>query len=349
MKLQFEILVIPKRVPLTISRGTVSESRCLWIQIEQEGVEGWGEAGPFSAGGPPQTLDQIQTTLQAITPRLEPYSPWQRQTLEWILQSNSVPSAVKAAIDMALYDWMGKALQQPIWTLWGLDRHQCPLTSVTIGISSPDAAQQRTLAWLDLADLRAFKVKLGSPQGIGADQAMLVAVQSCLPTDALLTVDANGGWSLQEALIMTEWLAEHGVQYVEQPLNPSCDAELPILKAHSPLPIFVDESCFDSQDLSVLASTIDGINIKLMKSGGLTEALKMIHMARGYHLQIMVGCYGHTTLANSAAAQLGPLVDYLDLDSHLNLQQDPFKGAYLDQGRLLPSAQPGLGVDWVGF
>ena len=116
------------------------------------------------------------------------------------------------------------------------------------------------------------------------------------------------------------------------------------VKQSSPLPLFVDESCFHSCDIPPLANSIDGVNIKLMKSGGLTEAIRMVHTAKSHRLQVMFGCYSNSTLANTAAAQLAPLADYLDLDSHLNLIDDPFTGATLEQGKLLPNNLPGLGV-----
>lgn len=144
---------------------------------------------------------------------------------------------------------------------------------------------------------------------------------------------------------MCHWLENYGIKYVEQPLSPLASLqELSQLSQQSPLPIFVDESCFNSRDIPPLADSVQGINIKMMKSGGLTEALRMIHTAKACGLQVMFGCYSDSILANTAAAQLSPLADYLDLDSHLNLLDDPFIGASLENGRLLPNDLPGLGV-----
>jgi L-alanine-DL-glutamate epimerase-like enolase superfamily enzyme len=144
---------------------------------------------------------------------------------------------------------------------------------------------------------------------------------------------------------MCRRLASVGVKYVEQPLPRGEEDKLGELKARSPLPIFVDESCLTSGDIPQLADRVHGINIKLMKAGGLTEAMRMVHTARAYGLQVMFGCYSDSSLSNTAAAHLSPLADYLDLDSHLNLIDDPFTGALVQEGRVLPNDQPGLGVE----
>jgi muconate cycloisomerase len=195
-----------------------------------------------------------------------------------------------------------------------------------------------------MGDVRAFKVKLGSPAGAEADRAMFAAVQAALPAGTRVSVDANGGWSLNTAIAMADWLAARGVDHLEQPLPRGREAELPALRASSALPIMVDESCRTSEELADLVGSIDGINIKLMKCGGLDGALRLIATARAHGLSILLGCYGNTALANTAAAQLGGLVDYLDLDSHLNLADDPFRGAELREGSLHLSTKPGFGV-----
>jgi muconate cycloisomerase len=177
-----------------------------------------------------------------------------------------------------------------------------------------------------------------------ADQAMMAAVLEVVPPGAKVSIDANGGWSLKDAIAMSSWLAERGVTYIEQPLPMGQEADLPTLYQVSPLPIFVDESCFTSRDIPALADRVHGINIKLMKSGGLTEALRMVYTAQAHGLQIMFGCYSDSALANTAAAHLAPFADHLDLDSHLNLVDDPFTGAISQDGRVIPNFMPGLGV-----
>ncbi|BAY93943.1 MULTISPECIES: dipeptide epimerase [unclassified Tolypothrix] len=343
MQLQVKIFTVNKRFPLTISRGTTAQTTNVWVSIYQDGIEGWGEASPFGVGNHSQSTEKIKEALQEIAPILQPFSPLQRQQVEQALIAVQAPSAVRAAVDMAMHDWLGKLVGLPLWQLWGLDRHLIVPTSVTIGINSPAAAKARARDWLEFTDVRVFKVKLGSPDGIDADRKMFLAVREEAPNLEFF-VDANGGWSLPDAIAMTSWLADLGIKYVEQPLPRGQEQSLAELKARSPLPIFVDESCFTSTDIPQLANYVDGINIKLMKSGGLTEAMRMVHTAKAYGLQVMFGCYSDSSLANTAAAQLAPLADYLDLDSHLNLINDPFTGALIKEGRVLPNDLPGLGV-----
>lgn len=344
MRLRAITFTVHKRIPLTISRGTYRENPIVGVQVEHEGIQGWGEACPFSIVDPPQTLTDLLSGIQALTPLVEDCTPWERQRLEEQWQGLGIPSAILAAVDMALYDWMGKRVKQPLWRLWGLDPGRCPLTTVTLGIATPEQAQARAQQWMEQVQARAFKLKLGHPEGIEADQDMVLAVQEVVPVGSLLTVDANGGWTLEESLHMCNWLAGQGVACIEQPLERGLEQQMTTLWHQSPIPILADESCLDSRDIRDLVGCVHGINIKLMKCGGLTEALRMIHTARAYGLHIMLGCYGNTALANTAAAHLGPLVDYLDLDSHLNLTDDPFEGAMMDEGRLVPSERYGLGV-----
>lgn len=345
MEIELRPYTVNKRFALTIARGTSNQNQNLAVGITADHVTGWGEAVPFSIGSQSQSFDRISTALQAFIPHLTAYHPLQRQSIEHLTIQHQLPSAAIAAIDLALYDWLGKSVGLPLWKLWGLDRDKIVPISVTVGISTPEAARARIRGWLEVFDARFLKIKLGNPLGIGADREMMLAVKTEMP-DAKLTVDANGGWNLADAIWMSQWLADLGVVYLEQPLARGNEAQLGDLKQQSPLPIFADESCFTSRDIPGLVGKVDGINIKLMKAGGLTEAIRSIDTARAHGLQVMFGCYSDTALANTAAAQLSPLADYLDLDSHLNLIDDPFVGAKLIDGRLVPGDLPGLGVNW---
>lgn len=343
MQIHAQLFTVHKRFPLTISRGTTAQTTNVWVRVEHDGIEGWGEASPFSLGDRRQTTERIEAAIKQVTPLLQAISPIEQQRIWSILQDVQMPSSAQAAIDLALHDWLGKRIGLPLWQLWGLDCDRIVPTSVTIGINSPEGARARVREWLTLTEVRVLKVKLGNPDGIDADRAMLMAVREEAPTLELY-VDANGGWNLEDAVTMCHWLADFDVKYVEQPLPRGEEKSLPQLKQRSPLPIFVDESCLTSRDIPQLANCVHGINIKLMKAGGLTEAIRMVHTARASGLQVMFGCYSDSVLSNTAAAHLAPLADYLDLDSHLNLIDDPFKGADLQAGRLLPNDKPGLGV-----
>ena len=284
--------------------------------------------------------------MQPVVRLADGFDASDRQQIEQLLIELKIPSAAKAAIDVALYDWLGKKLGLPLWKLWGFQLSRIVPTSVTIGINSPEGARERLREWLNFTKVKAVKIKLGSPEGIEADRAMFMAVLAAAPQRTKISVDANAAWNLKEATKMCEWLATHKVKYVEQPLPVKAKKELLELYRRSPLPIFVDESCFTSADIPKLADRVHGVNIKLMKCGGLTEALRAIYTAKAGKLKVMFGCYSDTVLANTAMAQLAPLADYLDLDSHLNLIDDPFTGATMNKGCLVPNNLPGLGVEY---
>ena len=343
MQISITPFTVHKRVALTISRGTHAQSTNLWVRLAADGIEGWGEATAFSVGTYTQTVTQLQQELADLAPVLSEFHPLERQRLAPHLAALS--SAARAAIDVALHDWLGKHVGLPLWQLWGLDRQQIGPTAVTIGISAPESAVQRLHQWqTQLPDVRSIKIKLGSPQGMPADQAMMTALLSAIPTGTKVSIDANGGWDLETAIAMADWLADRGIAYLEQPLPVTLDGTLAKLSARSPLPIFVDESCFTAQDVARFAGQVQGINIKLMKAGGLTEARRMIHTARACGLDVMFGCYSDSAIANTALARLAPRADHLDLDSHLNLTDDPLQGSKMQAGRLLPNHTPGLGL-----
>ena len=351
MQLRIATFTVHKRFALTISRGTTAETTNVWVEVEHDGIRGWGEASPFSIGEVAQTTQEIARSLQKIAPLLKALNPVERQRIERIMNDARLPSAARAALDVALHDWLGKQADLPLWAIWGLERDRIPLTSVTIGINTPEGAQERVRDWLGegtmampFQGIQALKVKLGHPEGIDRDRVMLLAVKAAAPQIKHISVDANGGWSLADALAMADWLAEQGVTYLEQPLAKGQEGDLLELYRQSPLPIFADESCFTSYDILPLADRVHGINIKLMKAGGLTEALRMIHTARACGLKVMFGCYSDSSLLNTALAHLSPLAHHIDLDSHLNLVDDPFLGATLQNGRLVPGDRPGLGI-----
>ncbi|QDZ40154.1 dipeptide epimerase [Euhalothece natronophila Z-M001] len=344
MQINVVCFTVHKRFPLTISRGTTAKTTSLWVKLEAEGIEGWGEAVPFSTGSAGETTETLKQQLTAIKPNLEQFHPLTRSRLQSYLQEHQISSAIRSAIDVACYDWLGKRSRLPLWQLLGLDISQIVPISVTIGIGSPEEGKKRLENWQTVTDTKRIKLKLGSPKGLEADKRLLEAVAQNAP-NAELTIDANGGWTLKEAITMSHWLAKYNVTYIEQPLAVEDDEKLPTLADNSPLPIFADESCFTSKDISRLAALkVDGINIKLMKAGGLTEVMRCAYTAQACGLQVMYGCYSDSSLANTAMAHLSPLADYLDLDSHLNLKDDPFYGAVLKNGYLQPTLSPGLGI-----
>lgn len=344
MELRCTPFTVHKHFALTISRGTTAYSTNLWVRLRHEDWEGWGEASSFSIGSHSQSHDQLQAALTALAPQLQSYTPWQRQALDQLLQP--LPSGVRTAIDLALWDWWGKRLGLPLWQLWGLTPQPLPPTSVTIGLGTPEQGVERLTDWRSRTPSTWVKVKLGSPAGAEADRALFSAIQAAAPEGTEFLVDANGGWDLETAKALGKWLADRGVVYLEQPLPKGAETQIAELKRACPLPIFVDESCWSSRDvIQAAAWGADGVNLKLMKTGGLTEAKRMVDLAHTLGLQVMLGCYSDSSLLNTAAAQLAPLAQYLDLDSHLNLKDDPFTGVTLDpRGRLVLPDRSGLGV-----
>jgi L-alanine-DL-glutamate epimerase-like enolase superfamily enzyme len=259
-------------------------------------------------------------------------------------------------VDLALLDWWGQRLGSGVGALWGLDSSIATPTSVTLGLGAVPEVVERLQRWWQALPASRVKLKLGSPEGLEHDRALVRAVHNALEAHqeatgvaAELQVDANGGWTQDQAREMVGWLAEAQVVLVEQPLPPLPDPEddaaaFAALELDCPIPLVADESCWNLADVMRLAPYVDGVNIKLLKSGGLSEALLMAQVARSLELEVMLGCYSDSRLLNGAAAQLLPLVRWPDLDSHLNLLDDPFSGPLLEGDRVLPGPGPGLGV-----
>jgi len=345
---------LTKAVPLTISRGTTAAVDHLLIRVEQDGITGLGETGGFDSGHRHYDSEAIALELESLFPRLAGLAPQPHQALEPLLAELSPPA--RCGLDLALHDWWGKRLGLPLHQLWGLDPELGVATSVTLGLGPVPAVLERLERWWAQLPATRIKLKLGSPEGLEHDRALVAAVTQALEVRrqqqgaALeLQVDANGGWTLEAARSMLGWLADQQVVLVEQPMaalaDPDADsAAFAALELDCPIPLVADESCWNLADVIRLAPYVDGVNIKLLKSGGLTEARLMAEAARRLGLGVMVGCYSDSALLNGAAAQLLPLMQWPDLDSHLNLLDDPFEGPRLEADRLRAGLGPGLGV-----
>ena len=354
MRLRLRRFPLTKAVPLAISRGSTSAVEHLLVSVEHDGLVGRGETGGFETGHRAFSTDAIAAELESVAPQLCGLAPEPRQAWDPWLAQLSPPA--RCGLDLALHDWWGQRLGLPLHRLWGLDPGVCVATSVTLGLGEPGAVVARLERWWSELPATRIKLKLGSPEGVGHDLALLEVVAAALARQhqrtglaCELQVDANGGWDLDTAKAMLEPLAQAGVVLLEQPLAPQLDPEadtagFATLAPLAPLPLVADESCWDLADLLRLAPHVEGVNIKLMKSGGLTEALLMAQTARRLGLALMLGCYSDGALLNGAAAQLLPLVCWPDLDSHLNLLDDPFDGPELRGDVLRPAARPGLGV-----
>ncbi len=336
-----EVRTLQKLYPLTISRGTMASSDNLFVSLSDGIHTGIGELSP--ATGKSWTAERGQSQLEAFVANqdlanLNPHDLWQA------MKDAEVDPPAMAALDVALWDLLAKQAGMPLYTFLGLPRRAVP-TSVTIGINPPELTAERVPRILDATKAKCLKIKLGSPDGRDHDKEhFLAAKQAAEPYGAKLRVDANGGWTVAEAIQMIAWLAERGVDYVEQPLAEGQEAGLPEVFANRKLPIFIDESCRFSTDIPQWARYTDGINLKLMKCGGITEALRIVATARAFGLQTMIGCMSESSVAISAGAAMGALFDYIDLDSHTNLNPDPASGAQMIDGVVLPTDRPGHGA-----
>ena len=338
MKVAFRALYLNKRFPLRISRGEILGGENLFVSVSDGVLTGWGEMAPGATEGA-ASVDEGRAQLAAFCKGgLEGalHDIWARA------HAAGVGACALAALDMALWDLHAKQAGMPLYRLLGLARRGV-VSSLTVGINPPDMVRERVPVLLERG-ARALKVKLGSTDGIEADKAMFAAVhEAAAGSGAALRVDANGGWSRTDAQHMMVWLAARGVEYVEQPLVQGAEDQLPALFRDRALPIFVDESCRFSSDIPDFAHCVDGVNLKLMKCGGITEALRIVATARAHGLKTMIGCMGESSVAIAAGASLSALFDYIDLDSHLNLDPDPATGAPFAQGVTLPADRPGHG------
>lgn len=333
MKLDVQAFDLKLTTPFRISRHVQHTAANVLARITHEGVTGIGEAAPSEHYG--ETRGTVLAALDLLADELG-YDPFALEdTLAHINHVIGFNPAAKAALDMALYDLIGKRLNVPVYKLLGLSAARTPLTSFTIGIDTPQVMAQKALAARDYPIL---KIKVGTKNDI----ANLKAIREV--SKATIRVDANTAWTPKEAVRAINELAEFDIEFVEQPVAPSDLVGLKYVREHTPLPIITDESSITVEDIPRVAECADGINIKLMKCGGISHALKMIHVARAHHLKIMLGCMIESSLAITAAAHLTPLVDYADLDGHLLVDNDPYVGVRVEQGKLILPDGPGLGV-----
>jgi L-alanine-DL-glutamate epimerase-like enolase superfamily enzyme len=334
MKLDFKTMDLKLRHTFRISRGTQDVAQVVITTLEHDGIQGHGEASPSRRYG--ETTEAALDFLRKVDLK-EFSSPLELEGITAYLNTVATGNpAAKAAVDIALHDWAGKKLGEPVYRLWGLDRSKTPSTSFTIGLDSPDIIARKVS---EAEEYPILKIKLGTER----DRDIVAAVRK--ETKKPIRVDANEGWKTKElALERIKWLEQEGVDFVEQPMPATDLAGCAWLKERVNLPLFADESCVRLQDAPKLQDAFDGINIKLMKCGGLREAMRMIHTARALGMKVMIGCMVESSVAVTAAAHLSPLVDYADLDGNLLVMNDPFDGVKVLGGKLTLSEEPGLGV-----
>lgn len=322
------------RHPFATAYGVEPPKETIVVAIEHDGVVGYGEAIPTALYG--QSLKSVEATLNAAGDGLgrDPFAI--EPTIDRLLERFSDQRATVCAIDAALHDWVGKRLDTPTWRLLGVDRATMPITSFTIGVDDLEAIETKVR---EADAYPTLKVKIGTDQ----EEEILAIVRRLAP-DKTVRVDANTGWSAHDAEARLRRVAEYDVEFVEQPVPAGDNETLARLTAAGVVPIIVDESAIVPADVAPLAGRVDGINIKLSKAGGIREAYRMIAIARSLGMRVMLGCMIESSLGIAAAAQLAPLVDYIDLDGHLLLANDPYEGIGGTAGRLTLTERPGLGV-----
>jgi L-Ala-D/L-Glu epimerase len=333
VELSARIVSLQLAETFTIARGSQDTAEVVEVEIRHAGVSGYGEAAPIDRYE--ESAESALAYVEGVAGELgdDPFA------IEEVLRRLPAEEfAARAAIDGALHDLCGKLAGLPVWRLLGLERGGPP-TSWTIGLGAPDEMAARAARAHATGRFRRLKLKLGGRDGLDVERVR--AVRGV--TDVPLQVDVNEYWSLEEALDALPQLAALGVEYCEQPL-PAGDPGGAALKKASPIPVYVDEDCHTLGDVAACTAIAHGINIKLAKSGGIREGIRMAHAARALGLGVMLGCMVESGLGIAAGAAMASLCDHVDLDGNLLIAHDPWPGVELVGGVQTPSEEPGLGV-----
>lgn len=334
MRLRYEKIDLKLRHTFTIARGSRDSVPVVITELEHEGITGYGEASPISRyNESPDTVIGFLTMIDMA--KFD--NPFAVENInDYLLALSEKDKSARAAIDIALHDWVGKAIGQPLYKLWGLDPADTPRTSFTIGIDTPEIVAQKVR---EAEPYPILKIKLGGDK----DHEIMETIRSI--TDKPIRVDANEGWKTkEEAIKKIQWLTGLNVEFVEQPMPADQLLDTAWVRERVSLPLIADENVLSLYDVPKLQGAFDGINIKLMKCGGLTTARKLIYTAQAMKMKIMMGCMIESSVAISAAAQLSPLLDYADLDGNLLISNDPYDGVSIENGKIKLSEAPGTGV-----
>lgn len=338
MKVRYKTYNLPFKYPFTISKGTKTHQPSLVVELDYFGIKGYGEAPAISYYNIP--VEKMIADLEAKKIFVEKFSFTDPERY-WHYLHHLFPqnSFLVCALDMAGWDIYGKLKKKQLHALWELDQTKAPVTDYTIGLDTIDkmVAKMKEIPW------PVYKIKVGVP----GDIDMVKALRK--ETNAVFRVDANAGWTLEEALEKIPQLKELGVEFVEQPLAKDNWEGMKILYEKSVLPLIADEACVNEKDVVLCKDHFHGINIKLTKCSGITPARRMIQQARELNLKVMVGCMNESSLGSAAIAQLAPLLDYVDMDGPLLLDEDIAAGVSFDKGKIIYNNETGLGVRMNSF
>ncbi|HET7224521.1 MAG TPA: dipeptide epimerase [Candidatus Eisenbacteria bacterium] len=336
MRLTHEPLPLSTAFEFRISAGARQHYTNTLVRIEHDGLVGLGEASPSHYYG--ESPELVPAALEAWRGCLGD-DPFALDAIERRMHDTLRDhGAAHAAIEMALHDWIGRRLGQPVWRLLGLDRARTPISCVTLGLASPEEMERKLET---VAHFPAIKVKLGAPGDV--DNLRRVRARY----KGRLRVDANTAWSAADAVRVLRAIEPLDIELVEQPVAREDLDGLRWVRERVGIPVFADECVHHAGDIANLVGRVDGVNLKIMKAGGIREMLRTLHAARAHGLQVMLGSMVESSLALSAAAQIAPLADHLDLDGHWLLAEDPFDGAPREAGVIALSDRPGLGVEPV--
>ncbi len=333
MRLSVETVRLDLIHPFRIAREVSDHKQNVLVRISDGELTGTGEAAPSRYYG--EDAGTVIRALEKVPPLLGDNPFELEETTDRLASALPGDPSARAAVDIALHDLAAQRLGVPLYRWLGLDHTKTPVTSFTIGIDEPAAVRRKVR---EAAGYPALKIKLGSEK----DLEIMRTIRD--ETDARIRIDANAGWTADQAVEMVGRLSEFGVELVEQPLPPGSPEAWRRVREAAPMPVFADESVLVSTDAPAVAGLVDGVNVKLMKCGGIREALRLIHTARAHGMRVMIGCMIETSVAITAAAHLSPLADYADLDGNLLISNDPYAGATVRQGRLVLPEEPGTGV-----
>lgn len=336
---EFERLSLSLTDAFGISRGRTETVENVLVRIEDGDTAGVGAAAPSEYyGETPESVEAVLPDLLDIVERVG--DPHAQQAIESRLRERAPEAAsARGAVSVAVHDLAARQAGEPLYRRWGLDPTAAPSTSFTIGIDTPERMGEKAAAASD-AGYPILKVKLGTDD----DRARIAAVREAAP-DVRLRVDANTAWDPETAVAATEWLADYGVEFVEQPVPADDIAGLRRVSEEGVLPVAADESCVTASDVPRVANAVDIVVIKVEKCGGLRPALRQIATAQAHGLDVMVGCMVASNAAIAGACHLAPLCAYADLDGALLLSEDPYDGVPVSEGRLdLSTVERGTGA-----
>jgi L-alanine-DL-glutamate epimerase-like enolase superfamily enzyme len=334
-QLTTEIVRVKLRHTWTTTMSSSEFRDTLHLAFTSGGITGHGEGAPIVRYK--ESAESARKAVESVRDLLTSCDPWQyRKIMSQVFERIDGEYAGKAAIDIALLDWVSQKAGVPLCRFLGLDARDAPVTTFSIGIDTPETTRQKVR---EAEPYPVLKIKVG----LDTDEATIAAVRSV--TKKPLRVDANEGWKTkEEAVRKINWLESQGVELVEQPLPSHMIEEQKWVRSKVHIPIFADEASLRPLDIPKLAGAFDGINVKLDKCGGVLEGLRMIEMARSLKMKVMLGCMISTSVTISAAAHLSPLVDYADLDGNLLIANDPYSGVTVEKGKLVLPPRPGLGL-----